>query len=92
MSQVRSVSTAIGHGLGRPGFDFRQGQDFYLLHSIQIDSGSPSLLSNVYQGLFPRGGNRSGREAHHSLPSSVAVKNGGSVPPLLHASLWCVLN
>jgi hypothetical protein len=37
-------------------------------------SETPSLLSNGYQGLFP-GVKRPGREADHSPPSSVEVKN-----------------
>jgi hypothetical protein len=36
--------------------------------------GSPSLLSNGYQGLFPLGVKRPGREADHSPPSSAEVK------------------
>jgi hypothetical protein len=36
--------------------------------------GPPSLLSNAYQGLFPWGVKRPGREADHSSPSSAEVK------------------
>jgi hypothetical protein len=36
--------------------------------------GPPSLLSNGYQGLFPWGVKRPGREADHSPPSSAEVK------------------
>jgi hypothetical protein len=32
---------------------------------------------------------RQGREADHSPPSSVEVKNGRVVPPLPHTSTWC---
>jgi hypothetical protein len=31
---------------------------------------------------------RSRREADHSPPSSVEVKNGGAIPPLPHMSSW----
>jgi hypothetical protein len=31
-----------------------------------------------------------GREAHQSLPSSVEVKNGGTIPPLFYTSSWHV--
>jgi hypothetical protein len=37
--------------------------------------GPPSLLSNGYRGSFPRGKARPGRDADHSPPSSVEVKN-----------------
>jgi hypothetical protein len=36
--------------------------------------GAPSLLSNGYRGLFPRGVQRLGREADHSSPTSAEVK------------------
>jgi hypothetical protein len=35
-------------------------------------------------GLYFPGGKAAGREADHSSPSSVKVKNGGTVPPLPH--------
>jgi hypothetical protein len=37
---------------------------------------------------FPRI-KRPGREADHSPPHRVEVKNGGGIPPLLHTSSWC---
>jgi len=37
--------------------------------------GPPSLLTSWYQGLFPRGVNRPGREADCSPPSSAEIKN-----------------
>jgi hypothetical protein len=42
----------------------------------------PSLLSNGYRGLFPRGVKRPGREAALSSLSSAEVKNGGAILPL----------
>jgi hypothetical protein len=36
--------------------------------------GPPSLSSNEYRGLFPRGVKRSGSEDDHSPPTSAAVK------------------
>jgi hypothetical protein len=38
--------------------------------------GTPSLLSNGYRGLFPRGVKQPGREANHSPPSTAEAKNG----------------
>jgi hypothetical protein len=54
-----------------------------LLHCIQSGSGAhPSLIEWVPWDLCP------GREADHSPPSSVEVKNGGTIPPLPHMSSW----
>jgi hypothetical protein len=39
-------------------------------------------------GNFSSGLKLAGREAGHSPPSSVDVKNGGGVPPLTHTSSW----
>jgi hypothetical protein len=39
-------------------------------------------------GALSPGLKRQGREANHSPPSSTEVKNGGTVPPLSHPSLW----
>jgi hypothetical protein len=48
--------------------------------------GSPSLLSNRYQGLLPPGDKGAGHEADHSLPSSIEFNKGGAIPPLPHMS------
>jgi hypothetical protein len=45
--------------------------------------GPPDLLSNRYQGLFPRGIKRQGREANHSPPTSVEVHTS-----TLHTPSW----
>jgi hypothetical protein len=50
--------------------------------------GPPSLLYNEYQGFFPSGVKRPGREADHSPPSSAEAKNGGAIVPLPHMSSW----
>jgi hypothetical protein len=47
--------------------------------------GLLSLLPNGYQGLFPWGLKRPGREADHSLPSGAEIKNAlsyTSTPPI----------
>jgi hypothetical protein len=46
-----------------------------------------SLLSNGYWGSFP-GVKRPERVADHSPQSTAEVKNGGSIPPVPHASPW----
>jgi hypothetical protein len=43
-----------------------------------VCSDTHSLLSDAYQGLFPLGVKRPGREADHSPPSSAEVKNAWS--------------
>jgi hypothetical protein len=58
---------------GRPGFDSLQGQDFSVLHYVDI-----GFLSKGYRAIFPPREKRPGREAHHSTPSSAEDKNGGS--------------
>jgi len=42
--------------------------------------GPPSLLSNGYQGFFPWGVTRPGRETDNLPPSSAEVKNAWSYP------------
>jgi hypothetical protein len=37
-SRCNSVGTATGYGVGRPGFDSRQGLDFSPLHVVQTGS------------------------------------------------------
>jgi hypothetical protein len=48
----------------------------------------PSLLTNVYRGLFPQEVKRQEREGDHSLPSSAVVKNDGTTRPPSHISSW----
>jgi hypothetical protein len=44
--------------------------------------GPPILLYNGYQGALSLGVKQLGREADHSPPCNVEVKNGGVIPPL----------
>jgi hypothetical protein len=61
---------------------------FSLLHSMQTNSGAfPAAYSMSTGRTFP-GDKAQGREADHSPPSSVEVKNGGAIPPFPHMSLW----
>jgi hypothetical protein len=49
-------------------------KDFLFSTAFRLALGPPNLLPNAYWGLFPRGGKRPGREADHSTPASVEVK------------------
>jgi hypothetical protein len=71
---------------GRQGFDSRQGQDFFLLHSVQTGPGATQLPVQWIHGVIYRGVKRLGCEADHLPPSSAKVKNGGAIPPLPHMS------
>jgi hypothetical protein len=47
---------AINYGLDGQSWSWARTRDFSLLHSVQSGSGGPpSLLSNGYLGLLPRG-------------------------------------
>jgi hypothetical protein len=56
------------------------------------DSGSTPALGSIQPpiqwvpGPLSPAVKRPGREADHSPPSSVEVKNGGAMPPLSHTS------
>jgi hypothetical protein len=68
------MAQSVLRQVGRPGYDFHQGQDFSLLYSVQTGSGA-------HTASYPE------READHSLPSSADVKNDGAIPPLPHMFL-----
>jgi hypothetical protein len=87
-SRDASVGITTGYGLDR-GVGFRVPVGSRIISSPSRPNrfwGPHSLLSNGYKGLFPRGESGMGREADHSPPSSVQVKNGGAIPPLHHTS------
>jgi hypothetical protein len=77
MSRDSSVGIALGYGLEDRGSRVRfpaGGWEFFSSPPRQERLwGPPSLLSNGYQGLS-LGVKRPGREADHSHPSSVEVK------------------
>jgi hypothetical protein len=65
----------VDYWLNSPGFEFRQGQES-LRPPYRPDRlwGTPSVIFNWHRGAFPDV-KRPGREADHSPPSSVEVKN-----------------
>jgi hypothetical protein len=68
---------------GRPGLDSRHGKIFLFSAAFgqALRSNQPPIQWAVSPGI-----NRPGREADHSPPSSVEVRNGGAIPSLLHIS------
>jgi hypothetical protein len=62
---------------GRPGFYFRQWQDFFLCPT----ASRPDLGPTQTPVQWAPGVKRPGREANHSSPTSAEVKNGGAIPP-----------
>jgi hypothetical protein len=70
-----SVNIVIRLRIGRPGFNSREGQGFFLFviafRSVLLGLTQPPIQ-------WVPGAKRSGREADHSLPSSAEVKNAMS--------------
>jgi hypothetical protein len=71
-------------GLASRGFDSRQVQDLFLLHSIHTHPTSYPMGNG---GFFARV-RWPGREADHSTPSGAEVLNIRAIPPLLPVSSW----
>jgi hypothetical protein len=64
---------------GEPGFDFQNGKKFLSFTASRTTLGpsQPPIQRAISPGVkWP------GREATHSRPTSIKVKNGGAVPLL----------
>jgi hypothetical protein len=77
----------MGYGLGARG-SIPAGEMFSLLYNLQIDSGvHPASYPKGTRDSFPRV-KATGREADHSPPFSVEIKDGGATLSLSEISLW----
>jgi hypothetical protein len=82
MSRNNSVGIATGYGLNSPGSISDRRKIVFHYQSVQTSSGTHPASYPMGNGdEFPEA-KRQGREADHSPPSSVEVKDGGGVPPL----------
>jgi hypothetical protein len=71
------------------GFRFPLGtRDFSLLHGVHTSSGAHPASYTMGIGSSFSGVKPHGREADHSSPSSVEVKDGGALSSLPLASSW----
>jgi hypothetical protein len=72
------ISQSVSQRAGGPGFDSRKGQ--------ALEPTQPSV--QWVPGAVSLGVRRQECVADHSPLSSVEVKNGGAIPPLLSTSSW----
>jgi hypothetical protein len=85
MYRCREPGIPIGYRLdGRSSIPGR-GNIFSHLHCVQTGS---SRLVQWEPGAPSPGLKRPGREADHSTPFNVEVKNARAIPPLPHTSSW----
>jgi hypothetical protein len=83
IEENRDLYKALGYGLNDRGsrVRFPAGDGNFSLHHRCVQNGSgahPASYPMGTRGLFPLGIKRPGREADHSTPSSVEVKNAWS--------------
>jgi hypothetical protein len=72
----------------RPRFDSRQGWGFFFLFSPRPDRlwDPPRLLSNGYQGPFPRGQSSLSMKLTTHLQLAPRLRTRGAIPQLQHTS------
>jgi hypothetical protein len=87
-SQDSSVSIVMGYRLEGLGSIPGSARFFSSLQHPDRLWGPLSLLSNGYQGLFPRGCKAAQRVGDHSPPSRAEVKKSGTISPLPFMSSW----
>jgi hypothetical protein len=74
---------ATGYGLeGQSSVLGRGKRIFSLLHSVQTGPGAHADSNPMGTGELSPGVKRPRREADHSPPSNVEVKNSGAIPQL----------
>jgi hypothetical protein len=76
-SRDSSVGIANGYGLDGQGVAVRVPVESRIFSSPRLPNqlwGSPSLISNGYQGVVSTGVKRPRREADHSAPNTAEVK------------------
>jgi hypothetical protein len=84
-----SVGMTTGYGLdGRDSIPGTGKRFFSIPQRTDWLWGPPNLLSDGYRGALYLVVKRPGRETDHSPPSSVEVKNGGAIPPLLYTYVF----
>jgi hypothetical protein len=82
LQSLTAVNTGVGSDgirAGRPGFDSQRGKIF-----LFCIASRPTLGPTQPSIQWLPGVKRPGREADHTPPSSVEVKNGGAIPPFHH--------
>jgi hypothetical protein len=87
MSRDSVVGIATGYGLDDQVVGVRVSVGSRIFSSprrLYRLWGPPTLLSNGYVGLLPRGLKQSGCEGGHSPPTSAKIKKCGSIHPLPH--------
>jgi hypothetical protein len=86
-----SWDSSVGIVMGwTAGFDSRLGQEIFIFSTASRPALGPSQpIRWAPQALYRRV-MQLGREADHSLPASVKVKNGEAIPPLSHMFSWHV--
>jgi hypothetical protein len=93
-SRGSSVSIATRLRARRPRIDFRHGQGIFLFATAFGPTLGPTQPSiQQIQEVPSPGVKRLGREADHSLPSSIEVKNARSytsIPPYVFMT-WCLV-
>jgi hypothetical protein len=82
----RHSDFAMGRTIGRPSFDFRLGQEFYLFSTTSRPSLVPDLFLNGYHRRLPGGGgaDRLDHKAGHSPHGDPKSRIRGALPPLFY--------
>jgi hypothetical protein len=88
-----NVSPAVVNKLIFFGVRFpARARDFSLLHSVQTGYEPKKPPIQWVAGPLSRGVKRPWREADHSPPSSIKVKNSGAIPPLPYVFMALLIN